>query len=131
MAPEPVCRRPFLRGAAIATTLSGPVWLAACGVGEQKPPPEAKEVTITYLTDWPTVQVRANFLNTNIPKFMAENPKTKVQVDSTMEVAVAGLANAAAGTLEDVMLGAQDLFIQLVKGGGWRDIAPVLKQLKF
>ncbi len=126
-----VCRRQMLERAGLAASLAGPASLAACGLpGQSAPPPEAKEVTISYLTDWATVAVRAAYLNTYVPKFTEENPKINVRVESATEVSTVALANAAAGTLQDVMLGSQDIFYQLVKAGGWRDIASVLKSLK-
>ena len=125
-------RRRLLGQTVTASLLAGPVGLAACGLPSQSTPAQLeKEVTLSYLTDWPTVAVRAAFLNTYVPKFTEENPKIKVQVESAMDVNVTALANAAAGTMQDVTLGGQDLFIQLLKGGGWKDIAPVLKSMKF
>lgn len=107
--------------------------LAACDgtSGDGAASQSAKEVTITYVTDW-SATTRGEWIKAAIPKFTEENPKIKVQVANWAgEVTVVSLANAAAGTLEDVMLGANDIYIQLVRAGGMQDITPVLKTIKF
>jgi multiple sugar transport system substrate-binding protein len=106
--------------------------LAACVTGGQTPAesPSAKEVTITYVSDW-SASPRSDWINAALPRFTQEYPKIKVQADNWAgEVSQVALANAAAGTLQDVMLGANDVFIQLARSGGMQDIAPVLKSLK-
>jgi ABC-type glycerol-3-phosphate transport system substrate-binding protein len=106
--------------------------LGACAApgAAPSPAPEAKEVTISYVTDWSSGS-RGDWLKAAIPKFTEENPKIKVQVDNWGgDVSVVAVANAAAGTLQDVMLGSNDVFIMLVRAGGMQDITPVLKSLK-
>jgi len=127
--PFPHTRRHALRSAA---TLGATTALGACAVpgAAPAPPPAAKDVTITYVTDW-SGSPRGDFVKAAVPKFQEEYPHIKVQVDNWAgEVTVVAAANAAAGTLQDTMLNSNDVFITLVRGGGWKEIAPVLKSLK-
>ncbi|MBI3972406.1 MAG: extracellular solute-binding protein [Chloroflexi bacterium] len=121
------------RAFAHAATIAAAGVLSACqlpGQAGEETRPEAKEVTLTYVTDW-SGGVRGEWIKAAIPKFIEENPKIKVQVDNWGgEVTVVALANAAAGTLQDVMLGSNDVYIQLVRAGDMKDISPVLKSLK-
>jgi multiple sugar transport system substrate-binding protein len=106
--------------------------LAGCQIPGQSGPAaqEAKEVTLSYVSDW-SGGVRGEWVKAAIPKFTEENPKVKVRVDNWAgEVTEVAMANAAAGTLQDVMLGSNDVFIQLARSGGMKDITPVLKSLK-
>lgn len=124
-------RRQVLRAGVTASAAGGV--LAACAMpgSETAPQLSAKEVTITYVSDW-SASPRVDWIKAAIPRFTEENPKIKVQVDNWAgEVGVVAIANAAAGTLQDVMLGANDVFITLVRAGGMKDIAPVLKTLKW
>jgi multiple sugar transport system substrate-binding protein len=122
-------RRVVNRGVALA---AGSGVLAACEMpgGASAPAAAAKEVTISYVTDWSGTP-RGDFLKAAVPRFQEENPKIKVQVDNWGgEVTVVALANAAAGTLQDVLLNSNDVFINLVRAGDMKDITPVLKTLK-
>jgi ABC-type glycerol-3-phosphate transport system substrate-binding protein len=113
-----------------ATVVAGGV-LGACATPGAVPSatPVAKDVQISYVTDW-SGSPRGDFVSAAIPKFQEENPHIKVRVDNWVgEVTVVAIANAAAGTLQDVMLNANDVFITLVRAGGMKDIAPVLKTL--
>ena len=123
-------RRRSLR--ASAALAGGNAALAACAApgGGGAPAPVAKDVTISYVTDW-SGSPRGDFINAAVPKFQVENPHIKVRVDNWAgEVTVVAAANAAAGTLQDTMLGSNDVYITLVRGGGWKDITPTLKTLK-
>lgn len=122
-------RRVLGVGAALAASGGILPACAAPGVGAS-PTPVAKDVTISYVSDW-TGTPRGDYINAAIPKFQDENPHIKVRVDNWAgEVTVVAAANAAAGTLQDTMLNSNDVFITLVRGGGWKDITPVLKSLK-
>lgn len=124
-------RRACAAGAALATAGVGVLSACAAPGSETAPPPSAKEVTISYVSDWST-SPRVDWIKVAIPRFTEENPKIKVQVDNwTGGVGVTAIANAAAGTLQDVMLGANDVFITLIRGGGMKDIAPILKTQKW
>jgi multiple sugar transport system substrate-binding protein len=115
-----------------AALLSGAGVLAACAAPGSGPAPvaEARDVTLTYVTDWSS-GTRGEWIKEAIPKFTEENPRIKVQVDNWGgEVTVVAVANAAAGTLQDVMLGSNDVFIQLARAGGMQDITPVLRSLR-
>ena len=129
-------RRAGLRaGALIATGASGGA-LAACATaggpaGDSARSLSTREVTISYVTDWSS-GTRQEWIKAAIPRFTEENPRIKVQADNwTGEVSVTALANAAAGTLQDVMLGSNDVFITLVRAGGMRDIASTVRSLKW
>lgn len=107
--------------------------LSACATpgGDSAPAASAKEVTLSYVTDW-NASPRLDWIKAALPRFTEENPKIKIQVDNWAgEVGVTAIANAAAGTLQDVMLGANDVFITLIRAGGMKDIAPTLKTLKW
>lgn len=124
-------RRACAAGAALATAGVGVLSACAAPGSETAPPPSAKEVTISYVSDWST-SPRVDWIKVAIPRFTEENPKIKVQVDNwTGGVGVTAIANAAAGTLQDVMLGANDVFITLIRGGGMKDIALILKTQKW
>jgi multiple sugar transport system substrate-binding protein len=103
--------------------------LAACAApgGGAPPTPTARDVTVSYVTDW-AGPPRGDYLAAAVPRFQEEHPHIKVRVDNWAgEVTAVAAANAAAGTLQDTMLNSNDVFITLVRGGGWKDIAPVLK----
>jgi multiple sugar transport system substrate-binding protein len=120
---------PITRRVGLRVALAGPLALAACGLSgaEGVPAESAKDVTISYVTDWNS-GARGDWVKAATQKFTEENPKIKVQVDNWGgEVIVVALANAAAGTLQDVMLNANDVFISLVRAGGMKDLGPVLK----
>ena len=120
------------RGLLGSGALAAPLILAACaGPGTPATPPaEAKEVTLTYVSDW-SGGVRGEWVKAAMPRFTEENPKIKVQVDAWGgDVIAASMANAAAGTLQDVLLGANDVFIQLARSGAMQDITAALKSLK-
>ena len=122
-------RARVLSGGAV---LAGGAVAAACAAPGAPPAaaPSAREVTISYVTDW-SGGARGEWVKAAVPRFTAENPKIQVRVDNWGgEVTVVATANAAAGTLQDVMLGSNDIFIQLVRAGGMQDIAPVLRTLK-
>ena len=124
-------RRAFAADAALATAGVGVLSACAAPGSETTPPPSTKEVTISYVSDW-SASPRVDWIKVAIPRFTEENPKIKVQVDNwTGEVGVTAIANAAAGTLQDVMLGANDVFITLIRGGGMKDIAPILTTQKW
>src|SRR5688572_581420 len=124
---HPATRRRVLGG----TLLAGPAVLAACaGPGAGAPAVEAKEVTLTYISDWSS-GVRGEWVKAAMPRFTEENPKIKIQVDTWGgDVIASSIANAAAGTLQDVLLGANDVFIQLARSGAMQDITGALKTLK-
>ena len=124
-------RAAYATGAALATAGAGVLSACAAPGSETAPTASAKEVTISYVSDWST-SPRIDWIKAAVPRFTEENPKIKVQVDNwTGEVGVTAIANAAAGTLQDVMLGANDVFITLIRGGGMKDIAPILKTQKW
>ena len=122
-------RRCLMAGASAV----GMATLAACGWPGQTPgsAPEAKEMTISWVTDW-SGGTRAEWIKAALPKFTEENPKIHVRADNWGAglVGEQALAGAAAGTLQDVMIGANDVYITLIRAGGMRDITPVLKSLK-
>lgn len=123
-----VTRRHVLGGAAASGAATA---LASCGMpGERAPQAEAKEVTVTYMTDW-NEGARAEYLKQAMPKFTEENPQIKVHVvNATGDSKQVALANSAAGTLADSMLAGGDLPLLLARNGDMKDIAPVLKSLK-
>ena len=91
-------RRQVLRAGVTASAAGGV--LAACAMpgSETAPQLSAKEVTITYVSDW-SASPRVDWIKAAIPRFTEENPKIKVQVDNWAgEVGVVAIANAAAGT---------------------------------
>jgi ABC-type glycerol-3-phosphate transport system substrate-binding protein len=109
--------------------MSGGGVLAACQAPSATPAPtaEAREVTISFVTDWSS-GARAEYMKRAPARFTEENPKISVRVDAWQgEVGVVALANAAAGTLQDVILNLNDVFITLARGGGMKEITPVLK----
>jgi ABC-type glycerol-3-phosphate transport system substrate-binding protein len=127
--------RPLTRRAYTQVALAGMATgvLASCSGpgGEPAPAPSAREVTISYMTDW-SGGTRAEWIKAAIPKFTQENPKITVTVDTvTTDIKVVALTNAAAGTLSDTLLAGGDTPHQLVKGGVMQDITPVLKTQKF
>ena len=128
-------RRAFAADAALATAGVGVLSACAAPGSETTPPPSTKEVTISYVSDW-SASPRVDWIKVAIPRFTEENPKIKVPVDNwTGEVGVTAIANAianaAAGTLQDVMPGANDVFITLIRGGAMKDIAPILTTQKW
>jgi multiple sugar transport system substrate-binding protein len=125
-------RRAGLRAAAHLGSAGAATAIGACALPgtASAPPPTARDVTISYVTDW-SGSPRGDFVKAAVPKFQEEYPHFKVQVDNWGgEVTVVAAANAAAGTLQDTMLNSNDVFITLVRGGGWKEITPVLKTLK-
>ena len=125
-------RRQGLRAAAILGSAGAATAVGACALPgtASAPPPAARDVTISYVTDW-SGSPRGDFVKASVAKFQEEYPHIKVQVDNWAgEVTVVAAANAAAGTLQDTMLNSNDVFITLVRGGGWKEITPVLKTLK-
>jgi multiple sugar transport system substrate-binding protein len=122
-------RRTMLR---LGTTALSSSVLAACAPGQSPAPAqEAKEVTISWVTDWSS-GTRADWIKVALPKFTEENPKIRVRSDNWGSglVGELALAGSAAGTLQDVMLGANDVYMTLVRAGGMQDITPMLKSLK-
>jgi ABC-type glycerol-3-phosphate transport system substrate-binding protein len=106
---------------------------AACAPSKQGevPAPSAREVTLTYFTDW-SGGTRAEWVKTALPRFTQEHPKITVQVEFAQgDAKEAALANAAAGTLSDVMLGGGDTPHFLAKAGALADVTPILKSLRF
>src|SRR5262245_48256365 len=99
----------------------------ACGqIGSGAPPSqEAREVTVSNLTDWEGA-ARLEFLKTAIPKFTEENPKIHVDVNYAQTLGsnsiVVSMAAAAAGTLQDTLLGPISIPNQLAKLGALQDI---------
>jgi multiple sugar transport system substrate-binding protein len=103
--------------------------VAACQMPGTSPVPaqETREVTVSFVTDWAS-GARAEYMKRAPAKFTEENPKINIRVDNWQgEVGVVALANAAAGTLQDVMLNLNDVFITLARGGGMKEITSVLK----
>ena len=127
-------RRAALRTGATLAGAAGAVGVAACGLPGQQSAPrmDAKDVTLTYLTDWANNAVRNEWVKQAIPLFMAEFPKIKVQVEAAgNDSAQAILTGSAAGTLQDVFFNENDVFQKLAQAGDLKDIAPILKSLKF
>src|SRR5207244_12480703 len=92
--------------------------------------PEAKEVTLTYQTDW-AGGTRLEWVKTALPKFTEENPKIKVQVDTVnTDSREVTLAHIAADTLPDIQLAAGDVVYLLNRAGAVQDITPALKAQK-
>ncbi|MGH2369660.1 MAG: hypothetical protein ACRDI2_15860 [Chloroflexota bacterium] len=67
-------------------------------------------MTLTYLTDWANNAVRNEWVRQALPRFTA---------------------GAAAGTLQNVFFNENDVFQKLAQQGDLKDIAPVLKSLRF
>jgi ABC-type glycerol-3-phosphate transport system substrate-binding protein len=111
----------------------GAAALAACVPGETAAPRmDAKDVTLTYLTDWANNSVRNEWVKQAIPRFTEEFPKIRVQVEAAgNDSAQAILTGSAAGTLQDVFFNENDVFQKLAHAGDLKDIAPVLKSLKY
>ncbi len=111
----------------------GGVGAAACGLPGQSETPaqSASPATLTYFPDW-SGGTRADWVKTAFPKFTEENPKISVQAEFAQgDAKAAALANAAAGTLSDVLLGGGDTPHFLAKAGALTDVAPTLKNLRF
>ena len=127
----PPTRRRLLAAAGAAA----PALLGACaapgGATDNPAAPAAREVTISWVTDW-SGGTRAEWIAAALPRFTEENPKIRVRSDNwaSGEVGAVALANAAAGTLQDVMLGANDVYLTLVRAGGMQDLTPILKSLR-
>jgi multiple sugar transport system substrate-binding protein len=118
---------------ASAAALSGGA-IGACQMPGQTAAPrmDERDVTLTYLTDWANNAVRNEWVKQALPRFMAEYPKIKVQVESAgNDSAQAILTGAAAGTLQDIFFNENDVFQKLAQQGDLKDIAPVLKSLRF
>ena len=116
------------RAAASGAAILGSGILGACAEpgSSSAPAPAAEAASISYVSDWSS-GTRGEWIKAAVPKFMEENPKITVRVDNWAgEVTEVALTNAA-GTLQDVMLGSNDAFIQLARSGGMQDITPVLK----
>ena len=127
-APGRHARRRILGG---GSALGAVLALAACGgQSEGGGTQEAKDITVSYMTDWNS-GARAEYIKQAFPKFTAENPKIKVDVvNATGDSKQIALANSAAGTLADTMLAGGDLPLLLARNGDMKDIAPLLKSLK-
>ena len=113
--------------------LGGALAAAACGVGTQEgaPAQSAGPVTLRYFTDW-SGGTRADWIKTAFPKFGEENPKISVQAEFAQgDAKEAALANAAAGTLSDVLLGGGDIPHHLAKAGALAEVTATLKSLRF
>ncbi len=127
-------RRELLsRAAATMVAAGAPGALAACGVGggESTPAQSAGPVTLRYFTDW-SGGTRADWIKTALPKFTEENPKVSVQAEFAQgDAKEAALANAAAGTLSEVLLGGGDIPHHLAKAGALAEVTPTLKSLRF
>jgi ABC-type glycerol-3-phosphate transport system substrate-binding protein len=81
---------------------------AACGIGQgsNAPAPVVGPAALRYFTDW-SGGTRADWIKTALPKFTEENPGITVTAEFAQgDAKEAVLANAAAGTLSDVVLGA-------------------------
>jgi multiple sugar transport system substrate-binding protein len=125
-------RRSALRtGAQLAAGGAVAALAPACGAGgDAKPAQDAAPATVSYVTDWSS-GTRGEWLKAAVPRFMEEHPKIRLDVANWAgNVAVTTLANAAAGTLQDVMLNGADVFLQLVRNGNMKDITPALKTLR-
>ena len=112
-----------------AAALAGPGALAACGAPGTAPPaaPERREVALSYVTGW-SGGARGEYVAQAIQAFNQEHPGLTVRADAWVgNVATAALASAAAGTLQDVMLNSNDVFLHLARAGGMPDLTPVLK----
>src|SRR5829696_432049 len=75
-------RGAFAAGAAL--TAAGSIGtLGACAMpgSDAAPAASAKEVTISYVSDWSAIP-RVDWIKAAIPRFTEENPKIKVQVDN-------------------------------------------------
>ena len=119
-------RRRVLLGAALAGSA---LPLAACGTGQQSgaPAPAVGPASLRYFTDW-SGGTRADWVKTALPKFTEENPGITVTAESSQSDAKeAVLANAAAGTLSDVVLGGGDIPHHLAKAGALSEVTPSLK----
>jgi len=93
--------------------------------------PEAPTVTLTYFTDW-SGGTRGDWIKAALPKFAEENPGIVVQAEFAQNDAKAeAIANAAAGTLSDTILGGGDVPYALAKAGQLVEVTPTLKTLKF
>jgi multiple sugar transport system substrate-binding protein len=106
---------------------------AACGVPQEGAPPAKTTgpATLTYFTDW-SGGTRADWVKAAFPKFGEEHPGISVQAEFAQgDAKAAALANAAAGTLADVVLGGGDIPHHLAKAGALTDVAPALKNQRF
>jgi ABC-type glycerol-3-phosphate transport system substrate-binding protein len=120
------------RGVLLTGVGTVPAVLAACtrSPAGGSPTPRAKPVTLTYLTDW-SGGTRADWVKTALPKFTEENPGITIQAEASQgDVKAAAIANAAAGTLSDLLMAGGDVPHHLVKAGVLHDITPLLKTLK-
>jgi multiple sugar transport system substrate-binding protein len=102
---------------------------AACGFSGQgaAPAPAAGPASLTYFTDW-TGGTRAEWVKAALPVFGAENPGITVTAEFAQgDAKAAALANAAAGTLSDVLLGGGDIPHHLAKAGALAEVTPSLK----
>ena len=118
--------------ATIATATAGVGALAACQAPGQSAAPrmDEREVTLTYITDW-TSGARGEWVKQGMPKFTAEFPKIKVQIENaTGALQTVLLASAAGGTIQDVFNNENDVYMKLAQQGDMKDIAPILKSLK-
>jgi ABC-type glycerol-3-phosphate transport system substrate-binding protein len=122
-------RRPALRGAAGA--LAG-VLGAACGGGAAggaagPASPAAGPVALRYFTDW-SGGTRADWVKAALPRFSEERPGVTLTAEFAQgDAKEAVLANAAAGTLSEVVLGGGDIPHQLARAGALAEITPALK----
>lgn len=108
--------------------------LAACQMPGQTAAPrmDERDVTLTYLTDWANNAVRNEWVKQALPRFMEEFPRIRVQVEAAgNDSAQAILTGAAAGTLQDIFFNENDVFQKLAQQGDLKDIAPVLRGLRY
>lgn len=123
--------RPTRRGV-LAGTIVGVGPVSACQLpGETaRPSMDARDVTLTYLTDWAN-GARGDWVKRATALFTAEFPKIKVQVENTASSSGAPiLAAASAGTIQDIFFNVNDVFQTMARQGDMKDIAPSLKSLR-
>jgi multiple sugar transport system substrate-binding protein len=105
---------------------------AACSTGEQaaSTSPARQPVTLGFHTNWNS-GARLELIQKAVPEFQRQNPNVTVDLATSGAGSAAFItAAAAAGTLQEVVLGASGFFHEAVRRGYLHDITPVLKQLR-
>ena len=111
-------RRTALRAGAAAASAGV---LAACQVPGQTAVPrmDERDVTLTYLTDWANNAVRNEWVKQALPRFTAEFPRIKVQVEAAGNDSAQAILTASARELNGRFLIDEDV----LRDRGKRDFA--------
>jgi multiple sugar transport system substrate-binding protein len=116
---------------ASGTVTAAGVVAAACAQGEsaQQPQAAAKQTTVSYWTDWAS-GVRLDWLKTAMPRFEAENPGIKVDLNAQAADLLIGeklVVAVSSGTVADVVLGWGAILPFLAESKVVLDVRPYLK----